>query len=295
MASASHQVKGRLNGSLRLSWSFCALCYNNETSVISRRMVFSMTAQKISLVVPVYNESALLERFLKAIDALELEVPKELVFINDCSSDRSGEILDQFKFRSEVQIIHQPKNRGKGAAVTLGIEKATGTWIGIQDADFEYSLDDIPALLVPLVKGQADVVFGSRFKKNAMQVHRTFHYMVNRFLTILSNMLSGIYLTDMETCYKFSRSEILKNIHFEAQRFGFEPEVTAKLAKLKLRIVELPISYFPRSYIEGKKITWKDGVAAVRHIIYFNVFCSMKDSFKKTMPTEFIPASRQWL
>jgi glycosyltransferase involved in cell wall biosynthesis len=251
---------------------------------------------KVSLVIPVYNESAQLERFLREIDSLKLPVEKELVFVNDCSTDGSGKILDGFRFNSpNVQIIHQPKNCGKGAAVALGISKATGDWVGVQDADFEYSMQDIPMLLEPLMNGSADVVFGSRFKKTVNQVHRTFHYLINRFLTMLSNMLSGIYLTDMETCYKFGKSEIFQNIVLTSQRFGFEPEITAKLAMLKVRIVELPISYFPRSYIEGKKITWKDGVAAIRHIIVFNLFHQLKQSVKPTMPVEYIPRNRQWL
>lgn len=250
---------------------------------------------KISLVVPVYNESAHLERFLVELDALQLPVPKELVFVNDCSTDRSGQILDQFPFKSTVQIIHQKQNSGKGAAVTLGISKSTGTWIGIQDADFEYSLKDVAALLVPLMDDSADFVFGSRFKKNAPQVHRTFHYLVNRFLTMLSNMLSGIYLTDMETCYKFGKAEIFQNLNLTSKRFGFEPEITAKLGKLKVRISELPISYFPRSYIEGKKITWKDGVAAVRHILVYNLLHDLKKSVLPGMPRNYIPSNRQWL
>jgi len=194
-----------------------------------------------------------------------------------------------------VLIEKMPYNQGKGATIRRGFELATGDIIGVQDADFEYSLEDIPMIVAPLVAGKADVVFGSRFKKNGLQVHRTFHYLVNRFLTLLSNALSGLYLTDMETCYKFFKSDILKNIRLESNRFGFEPEITAKMARLKLRILEVPISYFPRNYMEGKKITWKDGVAAVRHIVYFNLFQDVKTFFKPDMPEKYLPKGTQWL
>ena len=250
---------------------------------------------KISLIVPIYNESSHLEQFLTQLDSLHLEAEKELVFVDDCSKDNSWEILNKFPFKSEVIIQKQPENRGKGAALRRGFELATGDFIGVQDADFEYSLDDIPAIIDPLVKGKADVVFGSRFKKNGLQVHRTFHYGVNRILTILSNIFSGLYLTDMETCYKFFKAEIVKNINLESNRFGFEPEITAKVARLKVRIMEVPISYYPRSYMEGKKITWKDGVAAIRHILYFNLAQKPQTFFKPDMPKKYIPSGSQWL
>ena len=250
---------------------------------------------KVSLIVPIYNEASHLEQFLEQIDALKLKSDKELVFIDDSSKDESWAILQRFKFNSAVIIERQPQNTGKGAALRRGFELATGDIIGVQDADFEYSLDDIPAILEPMLAGKADVVFGSRFKKNALQVHRTFHYLVNRFLTMLSNIFSGLYLTDMETCYKFFKSEIIKNINLESNRFGFEPEVTAKVARLRIRMMEVPISYFPRSYLEGKKITWKDGVAALRHILYFNMLQNPDSFFKQNMPTQYLLNRRQWL
>jgi glycosyltransferase involved in cell wall biosynthesis len=249
----------------------------------------------ISLVIPIYNEAGHLEQFLQQIDKLELNQPKELVFIDDCSKDASWQILNDFNFSSKVIKHRQESNQGKGAAIRKGFSMATGAVIGVQDADFEYSLDDIPQIIAPIVSGKADVVFGSRFKKNGMQVHRTFHYLVNRFLTILSNMLSGLYLTDMETCYKFFRAEILKNIQLESNRFGFEPEITAKIARLKVRMMEVPISYFPRSYMEGKKITWKDGIAAMRHIVYFNLVANPKNYIQSGMPAQYIPKGSQWL
>ncbi len=251
--------------------------------------------QKVSLIIPIYNEADHLERFLKVIDEVQLPVKKELVIVDDFSSDGSREILRRYSFLSETVIVEHDKNRGKGAAIRSGIESATGEFVGVQDADFEYDPGDIARLLEPLIAGRADVVYGSRFHRASMQVHRTVHYLVNRILTIVSNLLSGLYLSDMETCYKFFRSDVIKNIILETDRFGFEPEVTAKIAHLKLRVMELPISYFPRNYLEGKKITWKDGIAALRHLLHFNLVASKKASFRDTLPEHYIPKGRNWL
>lgn len=251
--------------------------------------------KKVSLIIPVYNESSHLQRFLELIDALELQIEKELVIVDDCSTDNSREIINSFSFTSSLIFIQQERNQGKGAAIRKGIEQATGDIIGVQDADFEYETADISRLLQPLLDNKSDLVFGSRFKKSNPQVFRTFHYLINRILTIYSNLCSGLYLTDMETCYKFFSADIIKNIKLESNRFGFEPEVTAKIAKLKLRVYELPISYYPRSYVEGKKITWKDGIAAFKHITYYNFFVKQEKCFKSTMPEEFIPSDRNLL
>lgn len=243
---------------------------------------------KVSLIIPIYNEAPHLERFLEQIDMLTLKTEKELVFVDDSSKDESWHILKGFKFKSNVIIEQQPQNLGKGAALRRGFELATGAIIGVQDADFEYVLDDIPAIIEPITAGKADVVFGSRFKQSGLPAQRMFHYLVNLFLTTVSNIFSGLWLTDMETCYKFFRAEIIKNINLESNRFGFEPEITAKIAKLKVRILEVPIRYFPRTYLEGKKITWKDGVAALRHILYFNTWQRPESFFKKTMPSRYL-------
>lgn len=250
---------------------------------------------KTSLVIPIYNEAGHLREFLEKVDALVLPTLKELVFIDDCSKDDSRQILTTFKFKSEHQIFLQEKNQGKGAALQRGFKQSTGDIILVQDADFEYDMDEVPSLIEPIAKGKADIVFGSRFKKDGRQVHRTFHYLVNRFLTIMSNFLSGLYLTDMETCYKIFRADIIQNINLESNRFGFEPEITAKIARLKVRVQEFPISYYPRNYLEGKKITWKDGVAALRHIFYFNLFAKKSNFFTDSIPDRYIPKTSNWL
>ncbi len=260
-----------------------------------KKNLISKTQMTTSLVTPVYNEAGHLERFLEKIDALKLPCKKELVFINDSSTDDSWEILSRFPFRSKVILINQERNQGKGAALRKGFEEATGDLIAVQDADFEYDMEELPTLILPILEDKADIVYGSRFRKEVNQVHRTFHYLVNRILTLLSNLFSGLYVSDMETCYKIFRSEILKNINLESNRFGFEPEITAKIARLKARVREYPISYYPRNYLEGKKITWKDGIAALRHIVYFNIFASKKKFFKKTLPEKYVPGNRQWL
>jgi glycosyltransferase involved in cell wall biosynthesis len=246
---------------------------------------------KLSLIIPVFNEATHLRSFLEAIDRLRLPLPCELVIVNDGSRDESGAIVRQFPFVSQVQVVELQPNSGKGAAVAAGIQRATGSIIGIQDADFECRFDDIERLIDPIIADRADVVYGSRFARSASRTPLTTRYLANRALTLMSNLASGSSLSDMETCYKFFRAEIIRNVNLESGRFGFEPEVTAKLARLRLRIVELPVSYFPRRHAEGKKITWRDGVAAIWHILYFNYFADRKRWFRKELPVEFIAPS----
>jgi glycosyltransferase involved in cell wall biosynthesis len=234
----------------------------------------------LSVIVPVYNEEAQLADVVARLMKTPCPIEREWIFIDDCSTDGSLAILESLKQNYGFKLIEQKPNQGKGAAVIQGIRQATGDYIIIQDADSEYDPDDIPSLLEPLLKNKADVVFGSRFKKNAVQVHRTYHYFVNRFLTVVSNLLSGIYLTDMETCYKIFRADLVKAMQLKSKRFGIEVELTAYLGKAHARVYELPISYFPRTRLQGKKINWKDGVAALMHLVRFNWFTSSEEAFK---------------
>jgi glycosyltransferase involved in cell wall biosynthesis len=235
---------------------------------------------KLSLVVPVYNEETHLPKVVPFLYSISLPVEAEWIFIDDKSTDKSLSILEELSKTYPMKILKQPFNQGKGAAVIRGFEAATGDIIMIQDADFEYHPRDIPSLVEPLLKNEADVVYGSRFKKNAIQVHRTYHYFVNRFLTLLSNLFSGIYLTDMETCYKVFRADLLKSMVLQSKRFGIEVELTAYLGKVRARVQELPIVYYPRTQLQGKKISWKDGVAALRHLVYFNFLVSKHEAFR---------------
>ena len=252
-------------------------------------------SKKVSLIIPIYNEEKNLPRFLPLIDRVDIGLPKQIVMVDDCSTDKSAEIIGGYPFTSEVKLLRQANNGGKGAALRAGFAAADGEIIGVQDADFEYDPREIAALLQPILNDRADIVFGSRFRETNMQVHRTYHFLINKFLTLCSNLMSGLYLTDMETCYKFFRSDIIKNINLKSDRFGFEPEVTAKIARLHLRVSELPISYYPRTYLAGKKITWKDGVAALRHIIYFNAIADKKQFFKPTLPDMYKSDHFIWL
>ena len=249
----------------------------------------------VSLIIPIYNEESHLHKFLGYIDKVDVVCDKELIFIDDCSSDKSFEILEKFTFESSATILKQPVNQGKGAALRKGFASAKGDIIGVQDADFEYRAEDIKRLIAPIIAGESDIVFGTRFSKGNHQVHRTYHYLINRFLTLISNMLSGLYLSDMETCYKFFKAEIIQNVALESNRFGFEPEVTAKIARLRTRVLELPISYFPRNYLEGKKITWKDGVAALFHLVRFNFMCRNGAPLSGSLPEKYMPRESHWL
>jgi len=236
----------------------------------------------ISLVVPVYNEKTSLEELLRRVVAVDM--PKELVVVDDCSTDGSREILLALAERglaglhgarpvneNRLQVLFQETNQGKGAALRRGFAAATGTVVVVQDADLEYDPREIPRLVAPIEDGHADVVYGSRFIGDTRRVLYYWHAVVNWGLTTLSNMTSGLNLTDMETCYKAFRRELIQSITIEEDRFGFEPEITAKVARAGARVYEVPISYHGRTYEEGKKIGWKDGFRALYAIAKYSL------------------------
>ena len=224
---------------------------------------------RLSLVMPAFNEEATIARSLERCLAQPFVL--EVIVVDDGSTDKTVAILEAID-DPRVRVIQHPSNRGKGAAIRTGITAATGDYVGIQDADLEYDPADLGKLLVPLDQGLADAVYGSRFMSN--DYHRVLYYwhsVGNRLLTTASNMLTNINLTDMETCYKVFRRELIQSIPLEEDRFGFEPEITVKLAKRNVRIYEVGISYAGRTYAEGKKIGWKDGVSAIRCLVKYRL------------------------
>ncbi len=227
---------------------------------------------KLSIIIPCYNEQSTIKEIIKKIN-LQKNINKEIIIIDDNSSDRTREILEK-EVRNEVnKIIFNDKNYGKGYSIRIGIENASGDYILIQDADLEYNPFDYNKLLRPIINNNADVVYGSRFiGSDERRVLYFWHTIGNKFLTLFSNIFSNLNLTDMEVGYKVFKTDVIKNIHLKEDRFGFEPEITAKISKKNIKIYEVGISYFGRKYSEGKKITWKDGFSALRCIIKYNLF-----------------------
>ena len=224
----------------------------------------------ISVVIPAYNEANTIREIIRRVQTVDLE--KEIIIVDDASTDGTKDILKELTATEGVTVFFHQSNQGKGAALRTGFEQVTGDIVIIQDAELEYDPGDYEGLISPILDGRADVVYGSRFLGGPHRVLFFWHYVGNKILTLLSNMFTNLNLTDMETGYKAFRASLVEKITIKSNRFGFEPEITAKFAKLKCRMYEVPISYSGRGYEEGKKITWRDGLAALFHVIRFRFF-----------------------
>lgn len=232
---------------------------------------------KLSIIMPVYNEVATIAEIVRRVLEAPVEVSRELIIVDDCSTDGTRAYLqhlqeDKAERAEQVKVLLHAHNSGKGAAIRTGLLHVTGQIILVQDADLEYDPIDYTALLRPILEGRADAVFGNRFHGGTHRVLYFWHYLGNRLLTTFLNALTNLNLSDMEVGYKAFRAEVLKKVHLRSNRFGFEPEITIKVAKLRCRIYEVPISYHGRTYAEGKKINWRDGLAALYHIIWYRFF-----------------------
>jgi len=235
-------------------------------------MTEERSLETLSIVIPVFNEVNTMKEVIERVREVHLPqvARREIVIVDDCSTDGTRDLLANYKDQNGFKIVFHDRNRGKGAALRTGIAETTGSIVVIQDADLEYDPQEYPKLLAPLLAGKADVVYGSRFAGGeSKRVLYFWHSVGNRFLTTLSNMFTNINLTDMETCYKVFRGEVIRSIRIEEDRFGIEPEVTSKVARMGCRIYEVGISYSGRTYAEGKKINWKDGVRAVWCILKY--------------------------
>ena len=225
----------------------------------------------LSVVMPVYNEAQTIVTVIEHVLKAPVDLPREIIVVDDASTDGTSNLLQRLP-PGEIRLLRHEVNRGKGAAIRTGVAQATGDIVLIQDADLEYDPRDYPLLLEPILEDQADVVFGNRFHGGPHRVLYFWHYAANRFLTLLTNVLTGLNVTDMEVGFKVFRRDVLRRITLESDRFGFEPEVTVKVARLGCRVYEVPVRYYGRTYEEGKKITWRDGVAALFHIVRYRFF-----------------------
>ena len=263
--------------------------YNLRHMSAQRRNPNALDDPKLSVVIPVYNEKATIDEILRRVT--DADIRKEVIVVDDCSTDGTRQILEAMAARQasgeasapahdggdpvalrDLRFFCQAANQGKGAALRRGFAEVSGDVVLVQDADLEYDPREYPKLLEPILDGRADVVYGSRFLGGPQRVHYFWHYVANKVLTLLSDIMTNLKLTDMETCYKVFRKEVLQGIQLRSNRFGFEPEITAKIAKGKWRVYEVPISYAGRTYEEGKKITWKDGVYALWCIFRYRLF-----------------------
>ena len=225
---------------------------------------------RLSVIIPAYNEASTIATVIELVRACG--VPDlQLIIVDDCSTDGTGAILDALPPSPDLTILHHPVNRGKGAAIRTAQQHVAGDAVIIQDADLEYSPSEFPALLRPIAEGKAEAVFGSRYSGREILVDSFWYYFGNKVLTLASNIFSNLHLTDMETCYKMVRADLFTSLTLECNRFGFEPEITAKLAARRARIYEIPIAYTARPYDQGKKIGWRDGVAAFWYILKYNL------------------------